>query len=301
MTIRDVFIRRGIPWRMQPRDHIAICCVFCPENGETPDSKFRLSINMVTGAAYCFNCLWKSRNAFKAILRNLKMEVHLEGEVPEIEEQEIPQLPDDFQLLTRASSDLDKIAIRYLRSRGITPEQVVAKRIGISLIGRFAYRIIFPVRDGKQLKGIVARDFTNQQEPRYLNSIGDKGLYNCNCAPVKTAILSEGVFKALRIERLNTGFASMALLGRDITDFQIEQLRKRECREVILWPDPDRPGRQGAVKIGQKLQENGLLVGVVWPVYQAADEEPLDSMENTWKNVEGFTWGTQQKLALGAR
>jgi DNA primase len=165
-------------------------------------------------------------------------------------------------------------------------------------MGRYAYRIVFPVWYQKHLIGLIGRDFTGHQEPRYLNSKGEKGLYNY--ASCERVILSEGVFKALRIERLETGLGSMALLGRSITDFQITQLKKSGCKEIVLWPDPDKPGRKGVVDIAERLTQEGFLTGVVWPVYEAADEEPLETMQTTWSRVEAYTWKLRQRIALAA-
>lgn len=303
MTFREILLRRGIPWHSAPNNHLSICCPSCPQNGESPDTRFRLSINLENGACLCFNCGFKRKsNSFTVILKELNLNVDRVDTDPETEkETEAPQLPQDFQLLDRAESDLDKIAIRYLRSRGITPEQVLHHRIGVSLTGRYAYRIVFPVRDDKKLMGIVARDFTDRQEPRYLNSTGDKGLYNCNGQDCKTVVLSEGIFKSLRIERLNTGFPSMALLGKFVSEVQLEQLKRRGCKEVILWADPDKPGRMGATTVCDRLAELGYLVGVVWPIWQPADEEPLEAMQTAWNTrVQGWSWRLRQRILLGA-
>jgi DNA primase len=298
MTLREVLIRHGIPFKMGQHDNLRLNCLFCQENGHPPDTRFLLSIKLTNGAAHCFHCSFRTKSSgFLLIKRKLRIEAAIDGEtITQVESTEKPQLPEDYQVLDHSGSDLDSMAIHYLRKRGITTQQIARKRIGISLMGKFAYRAIFPVWFQKELKGIVGRDFTGQQEPKYLNSRGEKGLYNWGIA--ERVLLSEGVFKALRIERLETGFRSMATLGRSITDFQIEQLKAAGCKEVVVWPDPDRPGRQGVVDIANKLTEEGFITGVVWPIYQAADEEPLETMRSTWQRVEGYSWLLRQRIAL---
>jgi len=296
MTLREVLVRKGIRFFDAPNNHISVCCLFCTEMGDSPDERFRLSINLTNGKCICFNCGFKSQSGFRRILYKLRVSGEIMGETTEPTEQErVVALPDDFQCLSMIASDLDEMALKYLRGRGITPRQIRQKNIGISLIGRLAYRIVFPVTYQEELIGVVARDFTKHQEPKYLNSLGRKGLYNVG-GYARRVILSEGVFKVLRIERLGTGFASCGLLGRDITDYQIEQLKEMGCKEIVLWPDPDKPGRQGAAKIGARLSEEGFHVGIVWPLKQAADEEPLDSMEDTWQNLQGWGWLLEKKL-----
>jgi hypothetical protein len=299
MTLQDALMRRGIRWRAAANNHLAMCCLFCPDRGESPDERYRLYINLQTGKAYCFNCLFSSNFGFAAVLRKLQFQTSIELAPSQQEQPEAPpELPDDFQCLATTSCDLDRKARRYLLSRGITPGQIRDKNIGVSLIGRLSYRIIFPVTAGRELRGVVARDFTGQQEPKYLNSFGTKSLYNSHKSAMR-AVLSEGVFKALRIERLGLGFSSMATLGRDITESQIEQLQAMKCKEVVIWPDPDRPGRRGAVAMADKMTEAGLLVGIVWPVHVPADEEDLEQMLDTWKNISGYSWALRQKLWSG--
>jgi hypothetical protein len=209
-----------------------------------------------------------------------------------------PQLPEGYQCLTEVEGDLDKQALRYLMARGVTLDQIRYRGIGVTYIGRFAYRIIFPVREAGKLMAIVARDFTGQQTPKYLNSIGEKSLYGSG-QPSARIILSEGAFKSLRIGRLGTGFSSMALLGKTVTETQQEQLKRFGCKEIVLWPDPDYPGRKGAIAVADKLTELGYPVGIVWPLKQAPDEEPLEEMKESWQRVEGYSWGMRQRLLAG--
>lgn len=299
MTLREVLLKKGVRFYDSPNNHISLCCLFCADQGESPDERFRLSVNLTNGRCICFNCGFKSLRGFKRILYKLHVDGDVMGEDSGADEQQEDKriaLPSDFQSLAKAECDLDENAINYLRKRGITPRQIRQKNIGISLTGRLAYRVVFPVIYQEELIGVVARDFTKCQEPKYLNSMGRKGLYNNTGDFARRAILSEGVFKVLRIERLDTGFASYGLLGKDITEYQVQQLKETGCKEVVLWPDPDRPGRHGAAKVGAKLVEAGFHVGIVWPLKQAADEEPLDSMQDTWNNVQGWGWLLEKRL-----
>jgi hypothetical protein len=301
MMLREVLVRRNIPWRIAPNNHLSLCCPFCSGRGEAADTRFRFSINCSNGFALCFNCGWRSRHGFSALQRQLALnDLQIDGEPLEaFAPTPVPRLPDDFQCLTTVASDLDRQAQMYLLGRGVTLDQIKQRRIGVSFVGRYAYRVLFPVRDQGELKGFVGRDFTGQQFPKYLNSVGDKHIYGSG-QPSSRIILSEGIFKSLRISRLGTGFSSMALLGNSISELQQEQLTRYGCREVVLWPDPTPyAGRKGFISVAEKLVVLGMLVGVVWPVMQAADEEPLESMRETWRRVEGWSWGLRQRLLGG--
>ena len=206
------------------------------------------------------------------------------------------ELPKDFQPLDRPMDDMDRMARRYLVGRGVTAGQIERHGIGCSFGGRYAYRIIFPIWWGNALKMLVCRTFAGG-EPRYLNSRGDKWLYGFNPAE-ETVVLSEGVFKALRIATA-TGLGSAALLGHNITPVQLGQLKASSCRKVILWPDPDMAGRLGAVKVADKLMDEwGGDIQVVWPVANPADEMPLKDIAVVANMARRYGWSMARELGL---
>jgi DNA primase len=206
-------------------------------------------------------------------------------------------LPRDFTLLTRTYDDLDRAAQQYLLDRGITKEQIRENHLGISYSGRYAYRILFPVYVAKTLKGIVARDFTGCQKPKYLNSPGEKYLYHFNPA-VETCIFSEGVFKALRIQQA-TLCGSAALLGHDLTSAQISQIIGSRCKRVIFYPDPDRVGRRGVVSMADKLIEAwGGEIKIICKVFRPADEDELSNIKKNLTNAVAYGWDVRQRTLL---
>lgn len=282
---------------------IRICCPFCSDRGETPDTRFRLGVN-INGLAHCFNCGWSGRKAIGYILRRLEVaatEIDGLGDLEPRKPQAPPELPSDFMVLDQVHDGYDRMARRYLLNRGVLPEQIQTKRIGVSYVGRYAYRIVFPVWDGKKLRALVTRDFTGRREPRYLNSTGDKYLYNFSTSKAKV-VLVEGIFKALRLEQVAEGYRCMALLGHDITAPQVEQLiRIREARgavSVLLWPDPDRVGRKGMVKVADVLSEFGFPVEVMLGLKLPADEQAVPSLRMELEQGRRVRWGVAAKCLL---
>ena len=189
-----------------------------------------------------------------------------------------------------------KQAKNYLTTRGITEEQIFKHKIGFSLMGRYAYRVIFPVREEKKLVGFVSRSFINK-EPRYLNSSGLKSLYN-RASTGKTPIVvgSEGVFKALKIERVVHGLKdsnvnSIAFLGHGLTDRQEDMLDG--TKELVLWPDPDSVGIEGMIKIAQKMHDR-MLVTFPYPM----PTKQADEMED-WEVVNALMQRKPYTNALG--
>ena len=303
MTFQEILYRRRIPFRQSAsdRNEIHLNCPFCPERRGERDYNFCLHINVLNGAGHCWHasCDFKGRHILFLVLRKLSIqtdELTSGGDVEETPPEPVT-LPRDFQLLTKAYDNLDRQALNYLLKRGITREQIAENKIGVSYSGNLAYRIIFPVLVGKELKGIVARDFTGNQQPKYLNSKGDKYLYHFD-PKAEVCILSEGVFKALRIARV-TGANSAALLGHDLTPVQLDQLQKSSCRRLILWPDPDLVGRKGVLGIIEKLSDlwDGTLE-VVWPIRTPADEMTLEDLGTSLNHIEINSWSLHQKVLL---
>jgi DNA primase len=145
----------------------------------------------------------------------------------------------------------------------------------------------------------VARDFTGEQTPKYLNSPGDKYMWGFQ-PDVDTVVLAEGIIKAMRI-RTATGQHTATLLGHALASAQRKQLESSKCQHVVLWPDPDRVGRQGVCKIADDLVGSWPgKVSVVWPVSKPADDMTMAEIQDAWKNATPYTWCTCQKMSLAA-
>jgi DNA primase len=255
-------------------------------------------LNVQSGAGHCWHadCGWKSRHAAPLLLRKLRAEAATDGAGVEVPEESEPvRLPEDFARLSKPADSLDRRAVNYLLKRGVTRQQILRHRIGVSYVGTYAYRIIFPVIVDKTLRAIVARDFTGRSKRRYLNSAGDAWLWNFDPA-AKEIILAEGIFKALRITTA-TGMPAGALLGHNFTDTKLRQIRDSACRHVILWPDPDRVGRRGAMAVAGKLKEEWRgKVSIIWPVTTPADETPLDELRRMAAQPQLYNWFLQAQI-----
>jgi hypothetical protein len=285
MTTPELLTRKGIAYRLSGHE-LAVCCLFCTAQGESLDERFRLYLNLNTGAGLCFNCGWRSRYALQQVLRRLKLpQQPTDFEVASKLILAAPKLPVDFLPLTEATSKLDLQALRYVLKRGVTQQQILDKRLGVSFVGEFAYRIIFPIWEGSSLQGFTARSFLGTEKVKYLHSKGNKYLFNL--ANSTRVILSEGVFKALRIEQLALPYDSAACLGHSLTAKQLEQLQQHKVKQVVLWPDPDSVGLKGFLKIAEELH-NHVEVKIVWPMTQPADEASPDSLLRGWKHRKAF-------------
>lgn len=264
MTFREVLVRRGIPFRETAgkRVQLSICCPFCVTRGESADTRFRLGINTRENWANCFNCDWGARvAAVQKILKQLALPVPdrlSTGAVEDARKKETG-LPEGFMLLTGAPDDMPGDPMAYLLHRGLTVKQIKRAYIGVTYEGRFRYRVLFPVIWRGDYYGVVGRAFTDGHKPKYLNSYGDKCAYNVPDV-CKEIILSEGVFKALRLARASA-MPSAALLGHKLTEEMVKQLRTTGVRTVYLWPDKDQAGTRGALDAAR------TMVALGWKVY----------------------------------
>ena len=282
-------------------NNVYICCPFCLSRRGTADTQFRFSINAVTGAGHCWHasCGYRARHAICSVLKELSVvgNVQFDQDVPSVPQREPIELPSDFCLLSKTSDSLDRIALRYLIKRGVTTNQIERYGVGVSYCGRYRYRIIFPVWEGQKLRGLVARDFTGNQIPKYLNSPGEKYLWGFDPTK-KTVVLAEGIVKSLKIMSA-TGASSSALLGHSLTPSQRIQIESSQCKHIVLWPDPDRVGRDGVCKVAHDLTEmwNGN-VSIVWPVTAPADEMGLEDIKKASLHAAPYSWALDQTILL---
>lgn len=302
MDLRAALRSKSIPFHQSTNNEILMCCLFCVERGESADTRFRLGVNVATSKAQCFNCKWASRHAVEAIAARLRIvDVYVEGEAPKLLKVK-HKLPEDFEIVDPNSKDEWHVKVfKYLHSRRISKKQVVDKEIGFSLVGRYAHRVIFPVKVKKKLEGFVARTFANS-EPRYLNTSGLKTLYNYPDKEITSiVVLSEGIVKALNIERFLMrrvqdcdAITSIALLGHTMTEAQEELLFSKPFEELVLWPDPDVQGTKGFIALADKLSMK-VRVSVPSPIpTKQADELDPAQLEYMFLNRVPFS----ENLAL---
>lgn len=275
MTFKDVLVRRRIPFKMRAgkRIQLSLCCPFCTSRGESADTRYRLGVNLRENWGNCFNCDWKARNgAVQKILRQLALPIpeNLATGALDAARRQETGLPEGFMLLHGAPTDLPCDPFAYLKTRGVSRKQIKRTYVGVTYTGRFTHRILFPVIWRGDYYGVVGRAFTAGHEPKYLNSYGDKRAYNVPDTG-KEIILSEGIFKALRIERA-CAMSSGALLGHKLTDDMLEQLQNTGVRKVMVWPDKDQAGTRGALDAARVMHAMG------WQVY--LPDEPLPYADN---------------------
>ena len=271
MDLIEALEAKGIDYHeSQSRDNeVWICCPFCDEQGTTPDTRYRLSVNLETGWMHCFNCGKGSRSeeyTWNEIQRALDtgtlQAVAKDGYKRKKKASEKIELPVDFKLVKVSGNKerWDELVYQYLKGRRLTDEQIVRRQIGYSMVGMFRYRIVIPVFYQGKLKGLVGRAFVSGLEPPYLNSIGDKALYRASIGKKQPhiAVVLEGVFDSLRVAGAVAhldGITSYGALGTSLTELQWSQLEKYTT--LISWFDPDDAGIKGTIKFAKECKRRG--------------------------------------------
>lgn len=265
MDLLDALDGAQIPYRNGSAEgEIWLCCPFCIEEGEPElDTRFRLGVNVISGTMGCFNCKKGSRSiryTFSELQRALdlgQLEAAAKGTKKSKNIKGDVTLPKDYTPLWKVKRDDDWgwKAYRYLRRRGVPRWQMRRLEIGYSMVGYYAYRVVIPIMYKGKLYGIVGRDFTGKSKLTYKNSLGQKALFGIPKRKAKRAILLEGCLDAMAVARACralAGFDAVAVLGSSLTEFQIKQLKG--YKEIILWPDPDKPGTLGFLKMAKPLE-----------------------------------------------
>ncbi len=258
-------------------EEIRVCCPFCVQNGQGPDTRYRLGINMRTGQAHCFNCGWKIGDIYRLLARASGVPVRVNDDYYEAgaKKKEERTLPESYSFLgdpDAHDSMIGRRAIKYLENRGVDSTQIKQHFVGYCHSGRYSYRVIFPIWRRGKLLTYVARDFTNTQEPRFLNMPGEKPLWNVEALEHAArnkghciVVLYEGIFKALAGESVIPDAVHVASLGSHLTELQIRDLNPKWVNEVVLFPDPNAVGLTGYLEAGHTLIGRGLPVSVVQP------------------------------------
>jgi DNA primase len=235
---------------------------YCPQS-DCNHNKRKLSINISKNAFKCWICNWAGnsiyyvvkdfgtdshKNKWRTYENNVDLSSFIDDLFPETKSlnsltQKVP-LPDEFVTLT--SKKLPKnlqIAMNYLKSRGITRQDVIQWKIGACPYGEeYGQRIIIPSFGMTGYTNyFVGRKYT-QHYWKYQNAEAPKNivfnhLYVDWDEPIT---LVEGAFDAIK-----AGWNSIPILGSTLKENSLlfAELVRHECT-VYIALDPDAKKKQ---------------------------------------------------------
>jgi len=171
-----------------------------------------------------------------------------------------------------------KHALRFLRKRGITTDDIIKYNIGFCKEGKYEFRVIIPSYDeNSKLNYFIARDYKEPSLQKYKNPpasakdvIGFELYINWD-API---ILVEGMFDALTIKR-----NVIPLFGKIIHGKLMEKLVKSSVDRIYIALDND--ARRDALKQAEMLMSYGKEVYLVEMEGKDANEIGFEQFLNT--------------------
>jgi DNA primase len=195
----------------------------------------------------------------------------------------ILELPKEFISLSTPVEDKvaqieAKHALRFLKKRGLTQNDIKKYNIGFCKEGKYEYRVIIPSYDeNSKLNYFIARDYKEPSLQKYKNPpasakdvIGFELYINWD-API---ILVEGMFDALTIKR-----NVIPLFGKVIHGKLMEKLVKSSVDRIYIALDND--ARRDALKQAEMLISYGKEVYLVEMEGKDANEIGFEQFLNT--------------------
>ena len=216
-------------------------------------------------------------------------------------EQGAAELPKEFISLTALVEDKiaqieAKHALKFLKNRGITTDDIIKYNIGFCKEGPYAERVIIPsYSDLGQLNYFIARAYKDSDR-KYKNppiaakeAIGFELYINWD-API---ILVEGMFDALTIKR-----NVIPLFGKVLHDKLMKKLVESSVNRIYIALDND--ARRDALKQAEKLMSYGKEVYMVELEGKDANEIGFEAFLNTIEQTQPLTFQSllEKKLQL---
>ena len=275
------------------RGNYSFKCPFCTHH------KNKLEINCITNAKsenpwHCWVCEAKGKT-IRSLLKNMKAPSNKLTELnmiitPGKEYKQVSttlELPKEFISLTdivenRITTIESKHAIKFLRKRGITPEDIIKYNIGFCNDGPYKDRVIIPSYDENGIVNYFIARAYKEGPQKYKNPPADAKsaigweLYINWDAPI---ILVEGMFDALTIKR-----NVIPLFGKIIHEKLMKKLVRSSVNRIYIALDPD--AIKNAFKYAEQLMAYGKEVFLVELDGKDANEIGFERFLNIIENTE---------------
>jgi DNA primase len=282
------------------RRNIAVPCPFCHH------SKPKLEIQLHTNEKkenpwHCWVCGEKGKTLI-SLFKKVKAPSHRIQELNNlikpgnkiVEINQTVSLPKEFILLHNVDS-LDTItaieakhAIKFLKKRGITENDILKYGIGFCPSGPYSYRIVVPSHDDNgDLNYFSTRTYRDDEPQKYKNPsvgrniIGWEYYINWN-TPL---ILVEGIFDALTIKR-----NVIPLFGKDISETLMKKIVGSQVQKIYIALDND--ALKQAIKHCETLLSYGKEVYLVELGGKDANEIGFENFLNSIEQTQPLNFST---------
>ena len=272
-------------------------CPFCRSDDE---AKRKLAVRISDGAVHCWVCGWSARNisslaravGARDALTELEAAFGRSRRFDEDDEPASPtpvMLPPDFKLVSklveRRTGDPDHEAcLRYVGSRGVTLEAAWRFCLGVSDVGAYRRRVLFPSFDASgRLNYLTARAVDADVRPRYLNVDADRkdvvfGEVNVDWG--RELVLVEGPFDMLSCYGVNVTSVLGSRLDESYALFNRIVINRTP---VVLAMDPDAARKQDI--LASRLLRYGVRVRAVSWAGRGEKEDPSEVGTATFREM----------------
>lgn len=270
----------------------------CPFHISNPPGKRKLEINCITNEKkenpwHCWGCEARGKT-IKSLLKQMKVSskeldlIIVPSKSDVKQPQNIIKLPDEFISLINIDT-LPKVvnleakrALRFLKKRNVTSEDIIKYNIGFCYEGTYGDRVIIPSYDDKgKINYFIARAFKegiqNYKNPPIdaKTAIGWELYINWD-API---ILCEGIFDALTIKR-----NVIPLFGKIIHENLMKKLVNSTVNKIYIALDPD--AIKNSLKYAEKLMSYGKEIYLIELDGKDASEVGFKNFLNTIENTQ---------------
>jgi DNA primase len=205
--------------------------------------------------------LFKAVEALPEKMAELKAIVKYTGPESHIQVETKLELPKEFKLLNNIHpSDITaRHALSYIKSRGITEDDILKYGIGYCEQGRYSNMIIIPSYDAKgNINYFTGRSFEKQSTIKYKNPTVSRDIipFELFINWELPLILCEGPFDAISIKR-----NVIPLLGKNIQSNLMKKIVMSSVEKIYIALDKD--AQKQALNFCERLMNEGKEVYLV--------------------------------------
>ena len=252
-------------------ENISVSCPVCKSNSKNSSNKKKLAISTGSGIYHCWVCETKGRNIGYLVKKHMSFRkedlsklydlFNFQEKDKKEDDEVILNLPHDYKLLVYETNSYAKIAIKYLLSRGLTRDDFVKFKIGISDEFEYSNRVIFPSHsENMNLNFYLSRVFDESTFRKYKNCDAKRKNIIFNAYLIdwnKPVVLVEGIFDAIK-----AGDNSIPILGSWLDEnYYLFQKLVVNNTDVIMAFDPDAKDKE--MKVAEMLSEYGNKVYIL--------------------------------------
>lgn len=269
------------------RGNYAYHCPLCKHH------KPKLEINMSENSKgenpwHCWVCdkkgkklyqLFKAVEVAPEIMAELKAIVKYVGPETDVQVETKVALPKEFKLLTniQKSNIMGRHALAYIKSRGITEEDVLKYGIGYCETGRYANMVIIPSYDERgNINYFTGRSFEKEPSVKYRNPSVSRDIipFELFINWDLPLILCEGPFDAIAIKR-----NVIPLLGKNIQTKLMKKIVMSSVEKIYIALDRD--AQKQALDFCERLMQEGKEVYLV----DMQDKDPSEMGFNNFTKL----------------